>query len=102
MPSYFPVVRRLFPVMYLKPSEALALHQGCINGALELKTKSFREHVVKSKGVLFFPPFGIANYRTPYAVSPAVAPRVPGQYIMLIDRCTPKDVQSSGYQVVVH
>lgn len=87
---------------YLKPSEALALHQGCINGALELKTKSFREHVVKSKGVLFFPPFGIANYRTPYAVSPVVAPRVPGQYIMLIDRCTPKDIQSSGYQVVVH
>lgn len=49
-------------VEYLTPAQSIARHSLCINGCLELTTKGFKPEAVESKGVMYTPSLGIANY----------------------------------------
>ncbi len=87
-------------VEFLGPSQALGRHPNCLDGCLEIKTKGYKPQVVKSKGVMYTPAIGIANYgmKTPVAK----APSKPGEYMMIIDRLT-SDFQTLtvAYKVTV-
>lgn len=71
-------------VEYLTPAQSVARHSLCINGCLELTTKDYKPEAIKSKGVMYTPSLGIANYGadTRKAIT---APSVKGDYLMIVD-----------------
>ncbi len=75
-------------VEYLTPAQSVARHPFCINGCLELTTKSFKPEVIKSKGVMYTPSLCIANYGAdkPKAIT---APSLKGDYLMVVDCLLP-------------
>ncbi len=71
-------------VEYLSPAQSIARHPFCINGCLELTTKGFKLEPIESKGVMYTPSLGIANYggSMPKAIA---APSEKGDYLMIVD-----------------
>lgn len=71
-------------VEYLTPAQSVARHSLCINGCLELTTKDYKPEAIKSKGVMYTPSLGIANYgvATPRVIT---APSKKGDYLMIVD-----------------
>ncbi len=71
-------------VEYLTPAQSIARHSLCINGCLELTTKGFKPEAVESKGVMYTPSLGIANYADEVRKTFA-APAKKGDYLMVVD-----------------
>lgn len=71
-------------VEYLTPAQSIARHSLCINGCLELTTKGFKPEAEKSKGVMYTPSLGIANYADE-ARKTFAAPAKKGDYLMVVD-----------------
>ncbi len=71
-------------VEYLTPAQPVARHSLCINGCLELTTKGFKPEAVESKGVMYTPSLGIANYADE-ARKTFAAPAKKGDYLMVVD-----------------
>ncbi len=71
-------------VEYLTPAQSIARHSLCINGCLELTTKGFKPEAVESKGVMYTPSLGIANYADE-ARKTFAAPAKKGDYLMVVD-----------------
>ena len=69
---------------YLTPAQSIARHSLCINGCLELTTKGFKPEAVESKGVMYTPSLGIANYADE-ARKTFAAPAKKGDYLMVVD-----------------
>ena len=74
-------------VEFLNGGQSLARHPFCIEGCLELTTKRYKPQLVQSKGVMYIPEIGIANYGI-YPQTTFMSPQQEGQYLMIIDSLT--------------
>jgi len=81
-------------VEFLSPAQSLARHAFCLDGCLELTTKGFNPQSIKSKGVMYIPTIGIANYGV--AKPEITTPDKPGEYLMIID-CLTEDHQPQTF-----
>lgn len=79
-------------VEYFTPAQSVARHPLCINGCLELTTKGFKPEAEESKGVMYTPTLGIANYAGE-ARKTFAAPAQKGDYLMVVD-CLSADYAS--------
>lgn len=87
---------------FLSSAEAVGHYFGAINGVLEIKTKKYKKEAIKSKGVMYQPSMGSANYGKPYTAHKVTAPETPGRYVMIVDSISPDGTpQSSGYVINV-
>lgn len=84
---------------YLTPSEAGGMYRYCLNGVFLMKTKNATNKKKISKGIIYEPPFGVANYKMPYIQNNIVVPTVEGPHLLLIDVLTPQGVRSYGFKV---
>lgn len=89
-------------VQYLTGAEALGRYHGAINGILEIKTKKYKKTDIKSKGVMYLPSMGSANYGKTYTADVVSAPDIPGRYVMIVDNISATGTpQSSSYVINV-
>ena len=88
-------------VEFMTPAQALARHQGCINGCLEITTKRFKPTVVRSKGVIYTPPLGIANIGQPSAFANPETPTKAGNYLLIVDEISSGGINTYAKQVTV-
>ncbi|MCR5130638.1 MAG: hypothetical protein K6C10_04150, partial [Prevotella sp.] len=71
------------------------------DGCLEIKTKGYKPQVVKSKGIIYLPPLGIANVGQPYKESRQAEPTALGTYLKLEDQISAMGVRSKGEIVTI-
>jgi hypothetical protein len=88
-------------VEFMTPAQALARHQGCINGCLEITTKRFKPTVVRSKGVIYTPPLGIADIGQPSAFANPETPTKAGNYLLIVDEISSGGINTYAKQVTV-
>ncbi|MCF0178882.1 MAG: hypothetical protein HUJ97_01370 [Bacteroidales bacterium] len=87
---------------FLSPAEALGRHHGALDGVFEITTKKYRKEDIKSKGVIYQPEMGTANYSKAFVPTPISAPKNPGKYVMVTDNIkSTGEVVSNSYVVEV-
>ena len=89
-------MQQVASVEFMSPAKALPLHQGCINGCLEIKTKRFKPQSVRSMGVIYAPALGIANASQPYQPQTPEQPTEAGRYLKIVDEISVDGIRSSA------